>query len=208
MAYTLTTAELPFFRRPLKCLLMISVSISLATTCQAETVKQDRETLMDMFHKVESPDGPDAIQCHDQKRLAYFFDTLNFMEKSFRALHNNFPEFDPPLEDQLRSRIDLSCQVFDCKAPISPEKCAPTIVDGKDTRLWQYEFNLDKVKKRLKKAGLDPDNPKRKSALTTSTSTPVSECPNSAKYYQDAYIRDLRADDLICYNKALRRSVR
>jgi hypothetical protein len=177
------------------CLLAMFLGSAEASVSVAEDTK-DLNGLIDVF----VVDGAEAKKCHDQKGLDRMISSIVFLEKAFRVLHKNFPASTPPLKEKMMSGLESSCQVFHCDQPAKPERCVPSATEG---RQMIFDNSVRRVKARLEKAGFDPES------LTVQKSSTIarSDCPQSAQYYQDAYVTRYRVEDLFCYKAALDRQL-
>jgi len=169
----------------------------------ATQVKKDQDDLKSLFISVADVYGQFMLACNRNDDLVKMISTVVFAEKAYKKLNRGFPSSNPPLDEQIFSRIELSCKLFGCGPSTNDKKCNTKVSDGTDSIMWRYDHAMTRINDRLKKAGIDVAKLNEREI-----SASHSACPLNAQHYQDAYIQNSRIDDLICFKQAINREFR
>lgn len=177
-----------------------SIAISYSPPAHAKSQMQtDNDYMQYLFKNAVDVRAPSMIKCGMRADLETMIQSVEFLEAAYRRLYKGFPVSNPPIDEQMRERIKLSCQLFGCSEPKSADACEPL---RKPWVMSPYSEAVDKAKLRLQQRGIS--NIKRSSTQSAQSDS----CPQRAQFYQDAYVKSSRVEDLVCFKQAMNRELK
>jgi len=180
--------------------IIFALFFSLLTFHAQSAPKSKDHKKLDQLFQVAEIYGARLVKCGRESEQKEMFSAIDFLEQAYSKLDRNFPTFTPRLVEQLYPRFEAICRSIDCRIidkSHSSLACRDIGANGKSKELEQFEEAVSEAQKRLSKI-------KGGASINASGES----CPNSAQYYQDAYVTNHRASDLECFRKVLERQQR
>lgn len=174
---------------------------------KAETKEEDIESYGMALLMAADTYGPQMIKCNRQDLRSEMVYSVKFLLAAYQALNADLGEPVSPIEDQINKRNKLVCSIIKCSIPYSKKNastmCDRKSEDGRPTAMWSFDYKVNAAKTRLEKMGIDS----KTIEMAIRSDEESASCGHRAQHYQDAYLRSMRADDLVCFKKALEREL-
>lgn len=140
-------------------LFLCFISVIIPDQAMARNQLQiDLEDLSAVFKNAADITGPSLIKCGNLQLLQEMKDEVKFIEAAYHRLHKNFPQANPPIEDQIAHRNKIVCEIIRCNEKPDDDSCSRYVdKEGRPNDMWLIDYRLREVKTRLIKSKIDPE---------------------------------------------------